>query len=68
MRSIWTDERLDDFKSSVEKRLDELSRRIDDLTGRLDSLQHTMVHGFIAIMVAMVTGFMGLAGLIITKL
>jgi hypothetical protein len=57
MRSTWTDSRLDDLNS-----------RVSDLSGRVDGLQHTMVHGFIAMMVVMVTGFMGLAGLIVTKL
>ncbi|HEX6781278.1 MAG TPA: hypothetical protein VF125_04525 [Solirubrobacterales bacterium] len=61
LRSTWTDSRLDDFKGSVESRLDELSSRVD-------GLQHTMVYGFIAIMVGMMTGFLGLAGVLITKL
>jgi hypothetical protein len=56
MRSTWTDSRLDD-----------LNGRVSELTARVDGLQHTMVHGFIAMMVAMVTGFMGIAGLIVAK-
>lgn len=38
------------------------------LTGRIDALQHTMVQAFIALVVIMVSGFMGLAGLILTQL
>lgn len=57
MRSTWTDSRLDD-----------LNQRVSELSGRVGKIQHTMVHGFIAMMVAMITGFMGLAGLIVTKL
>jgi hypothetical protein len=57
MRSTWTDSRLDD-----------LNRRVGEMSNRLDGLQHTMVHGFLALMVIMVSGFMGLAGLIVTKL
>jgi hypothetical protein len=57
VRSTWTDSRLDD-----------LNGRVSELSGRLDALQHTMIQGFIAMMVVMVTGFMGLAGLIVTKL
>ena len=68
MRSTWTDSRLDDFKSGVDSRLDELSQRITGLSNRVDGLQHTMFYGFIAIMVGMMTGFLGLAGVLITKL
>jgi ABC-type transport system involved in cytochrome bd biosynthesis fused ATPase/permease subunit len=55
-----------------DSRLDELNNRVSDmdarLTGRIDALQHTMVQAFIALVVIMVSGFMGLAGLIITQL
>jgi hypothetical protein len=64
MRSTWTDSRLDDLND----RVGELSARVDGLGGRIDGLQHTMVQAFIALMVAMFTGFMGLAGLIVTQL
>jgi hypothetical protein len=57
MRSTWTDSRLDD-----------LNQRVGELSNRVDKIQHTMVHGFIAIMVGMLTGFMGLAGLIVAQL
>lgn len=68
MRSTWTDSRLDDFKTGVDSRLDELSQRITDLSTRVDGLQHTTVYGFLTLVVIMVSGFMGLAGLIVTKL
>jgi hypothetical protein len=75
MRSTWTDSRLDDFKDRVDSRFDnldgrvsELSGRVDGLSGRIDGIQHTMVQGFIALTVAMFTGFIGLAGLILTQL
>jgi hypothetical protein len=75
MRSTWTDSRLDDFKGHVDSRLDdlsgrvaELSARVDGLSHRIDGLQHTMVQGFIALTVAMFTGFAALAGLIVTQL
>ena len=57
MRSTWTDSRLDD-----------LNVRVSELSNRVDGLQHTMVHGFLALVVIMVSGFMGLAGLIVAKL
>ena len=64
MRSTWTDSRLDDLKNQV----GELSGRVNEMGGRIDSLQHTMVQAFIALVVIMVTGFMGLAGLIFTQI
>jgi hypothetical protein len=64
MRSTWTDSRLDDLND----RVSDLSARVDGLSGRIDGLQHTMVQAFIALMVAMFTGFLGLAGLIVTQL
>lgn len=57
MRSTWTDSRLDD-----------LNNRVSELSSRVDGLQHTMFYGFIAIMVGMMTGFLGLAGVLLTKL
>jgi hypothetical protein len=63
MRSTWTDSRLDDLNG----RFNELSRRVDELGGRIDRLQHTMMHGFIAMAATMITGFLGLAGLIATQ-
>jgi hypothetical protein len=61
MRSTWTDSRLD----QLNERVTEMDTR---LTGRIDSLQQTMLHAFIGLMVVMATGFMGLAGLIITQI
>jgi len=57
LRSTWTDSRLDD-----------LNGRVSELSNRVDKIQHTMVNGFIAMMVGMMTGFIGLAGLIVSKL
>jgi tetrahydromethanopterin S-methyltransferase subunit G len=67
-RSTWTDARLDDFKASVDARFDKLEARVDGLSARIDALQHTTIQLFIGIMVAMVTGFVTLAGLIVTQL
>jgi hypothetical protein len=57
MRSTWTDSRLDD-----------LSQRVGELSSRVDGLQHTMVSGYLTLVVIMVSGFMGLAGLIVATL
>jgi len=64
MRSTWTDSRLDDLNN----RVGDISTRLDGLSSRVDGLQHTMIYGIIAIMVGMMTGFLGLAGVLITKL
>jgi hypothetical protein len=68
MRSTWTDSRLDDFKERVDSRLGELSGQLTEQGARIDRLQHTMVQAFIALMVAMFTGFATLAGLIVTQI
>ncbi|HEU4598338.1 MAG TPA: hypothetical protein VFS26_01200 [Solirubrobacterales bacterium] len=68
MRSTWTDSRLDDLNGRVADLSTKVNEMDNRLTGRIDSLQHTMVHGFIALAVAMLTGFLGLAGVLITKL
>jgi hypothetical protein len=57
MRSTWTDSRLDD-----------LNGRVGELSNRVDRLNQTMVHGFVALFGAMLTGFLMLAGLIATQL
>ncbi|HET9197438.1 MAG TPA: hypothetical protein VFN92_04195 [Solirubrobacterales bacterium] len=57
LRSTWTDSRLDD-----------LNGRVSELSNRVDRIQQTMVNGFIAMMVGMLTGFLGLAGVLIAKL
>jgi hypothetical protein len=61
MRSTWTDSRLDELS----ERVSEMDTR---LTGRIDALQQTMLQAFIGLIVVMATGFMGLAGLIITQI
>jgi hypothetical protein len=60
LRSTWTDSRLDELNN----RVSEMDTR---LTNRIDALQHTMLQAFIGLMVVMATGFMGLAGLILTQ-
>lgn len=37
-REIWTDERLDEFKASVNQRFDEVDRRFDEIDRRLDRM------------------------------
>jgi hypothetical protein len=68
MRSTWTDSRLDEFKDQVNANLADLGQRVDHQSNRIDNLQHTMVQAFIGLTIVMATGFMGLAGLIITQI
>jgi len=68
MRSTWTDSRLDEFKDQVNTSFRDLGQRVDHQSHRIDTLQHTMVQAFIALVVIMVSGFMGLAGLILTQI
>jgi hypothetical protein len=67
MRSTWTDSRLDDLNERVNDLKDQVGELDARLTGRIDSLQHTMVQAFIGLAVIIATGFMGLAGLIVTQ-
>jgi hypothetical protein len=53
MRTRWSDERLDDLKTSV----DDVKRSVDRLDGRVDRLQHSMMIGFIAMGTMMFAGF-----------
>jgi hypothetical protein len=68
MRSTWTDSRLDGFQDQVNTSLKDLGQRVDHQSNRIDTLQHTIVQAFIALVVIMVSGFMGLAGLILTQI
>jgi hypothetical protein len=79
VREAWTDERLDDLNQKVDgvaRRMDdgfrdlrsEMNSRFNSVDARFDSIQRTMLHGFIAIAAAMLTGFGGLAALIATQL
>ena len=68
MRSTWTDSRLDDLNNRVSELSGRLTEMDTRLTGRIDNLQHTFVQAFIALVVIMVSGFTGLAGLIFTQI
>lgn len=78
-RKTWTDERLDDFRQSVDHRFDEVNQRMDAgfgrvdgelraLNGRIDGLQRTMVQIGAGMIIAQ-TGLMAtILGLVFTKL
>jgi hypothetical protein len=59
------DTRLTGRADELGERVDRLGERLD---ARIDALQHSMIQGFIVMMVAMGSGFIGLAGLIVAKL
>ena len=69
-RETWTDERLDEFKASVNQRFDEVDRRFDQVDKRLDrmggdirELRQTVER----LNDKMTTGFIALAGLIVSS-
>jgi len=79
MRSTWTDSRLDDFASRTDSRFGELNDRVDSLSERMDegfrelrgelsAMQRTMVQTTVALVVAMLAAFGGMAGLIATQI
>jgi chromosome segregation ATPase len=37
---MWTDERLDEFKASVNQRFDEVDRRFDEVDRRFDRVEN----------------------------
>jgi hypothetical protein len=68
MRESWTDARLDDFRSEVDRRFDKLDKRfdkVDDEIGDLrsemksgfESINRTMIHSVIALSAAYIAGF-----------
>lgn len=66
-REAWTDERLDDLSRRVDAGFARVDSELRAVNARVDVLHQTMVHGFTAMTVAMVTGFVGLAGLIVAQ-
>jgi len=67
MRSTWTDSRLDDLKSNVDIRFDELNGRFSELSsevrelrGEIGDLKRTLLQIGGGMTGAMLVGFMGL--------
>jgi hypothetical protein len=68
MRESWTDARLDDFRSDVNRRFDKVEGEISELRGEMkelraemkggfESINRTMLHGVIALSAAYIAGF-----------
>jgi hypothetical protein len=63
VRQKWTDERLDDLNGKV----DDLRRRMDLRFDSVDRRFETMDRRFDTLLWVMVTGFLTLAGLIVSQ-
>jgi hypothetical protein len=68
MRESWTDARLDDFRSDVDRRFDKVEGDISELRGEMrelraemksgfEAINRTMLHGVIALSAAYIAGF-----------
>lgn len=69
-RQTWTDERLDEFKASVNHRFDEVDRRLDriddqfaEVKTEIRELRQTMIHGFFVLVGINATSTLTLIGL-----
>ena len=68
MRESWTDARLDDFRTDVDRRFNGVDRRLDkvedeirdlrsEMKSGFESINRTMVHSVIALSTAYIAGF-----------
>jgi len=78
-RASWTDERLDEFKASVNQRFDQIDKRFDqvdkrfeqverqigEVKGEVKELRQTMMQGFFVLVGIQATSTLTIAGLII---
>jgi len=66
--SEWTDGRLDDLKTEVDKGFGRVDAELRALRVEMGAMQRTMVQGFIAMTGGIMAGFAVLGGLIATQL
>lgn len=71
-RETWTDERLDEFKASVnqrfdqvDKRFDQVERQIGEVKSEVKELRQTMIQGFFVLVGIQATSTLTIAGLIL---
>jgi hypothetical protein len=68
MRESWTDARLDDFRSDVDRRFNEVDKRLgkvedeirelrSEMKSGFEAINRTMTHGVIALSAAYIAGF-----------
>ena len=78
MRESWTDARLDDFRSEVDRRFDRVELEIQSLRAELqehrcetklgfESVHRLMVQGFVALSAAYIASFAALVMLFATQ-
>ena len=74
-RSTWTDSRLDDLKGQVteiDAKVTRLDVKVDAgfarLDGRIDTLQHSLVHGMIALISIITVLLAALVGIVATHI
>ncbi len=66
--SEWTDGRLDDLNSKVDKGFERVDVELRALRVEMGAMQRTMAQGFIAMTGGILAGFAVLGGLIATQL
>jgi hypothetical protein len=57
MRESWTDERLDDFRSDVNRRFDKVDHELHRIGGRLDTLTKAVVFSNLTLSASVIAGF-----------
>lgn len=78
-RDTWTDDRLDDFRRSVDKRFDETNQRMDAgfarvdgdikaLSGKFDAQQRVLIQIGWTMVAALLTLLASVMGLFVTQL
>lgn len=81
MRKSWTDERLDHFAESVDRRFDEVDRRFDDVerrfdkidlelhrvNDRLDGMGRAMIYAAFSITISVLAGYAAMIALVVTR-
>jgi len=65
MREAWTDERLDDLSERMDRGFDRVDKDLRELKKAVDITQRLLVQVCVGMSAAMVTGFVGLATLIV---
>ena len=82
MAQEWTEGRLDELSGKVDKGFERVDRRFEQVdrrfeqidaqfaavNSRLDALQRTTIQAVIALTAAILTGFIGICGVLVTTL
>ena len=75
MAQEWTEGRLDELSGKVDKGFERVDRRFEQIdaqfaavNSRLDALQRTTIQAVIALTAAILTGFIGICGVLVATL